>query len=54
MACADAAEAAEQVRIWTERRDAAIREARAAGLSLRVIADACGLSHTAVAKIAAR
>jgi len=35
-------------------RDEAIRSAVAAGLSLRVVAEAAGLSHAGVAKIAAR
>jgi hypothetical protein len=39
---------------WTETRNAAIREARAGGASLRSIAEAAGLSHTAVAKIVGR
>lgn len=44
----------ERVRIATEARDAAIRNAAAAGASLRAIGDAVGLSHTGVAKIIAR
>jgi transcriptional regulator with XRE-family HTH domain len=38
----------------TQCRDAAIRDARAGGLSLRDIAEAAGLSHTAIAKILTR
>jgi hypothetical protein len=45
---------ATKAREWTAKRDAAISDARAAGHSLRAIADAAGLSHTAVAKIASR
>lgn len=38
----------------TELRNQAIRDAHAAGMSLRAIADAVGLSHSAVAKIVKR
>jgi len=44
----------ERVRVATDARDAAIRNAAAAGASLRAIGDAVGLSHTGVAKIIAR
>lgn len=50
----DAARAAAKVREWTQRRDSAIGAAVAAGASLRTVAQATGLSHSAVAKIAAR
>ena len=39
------------VRAAVERRDKAIRDMRAEGASLREIAGAAGLSHSAVAKI---
>lgn len=52
-ALAAAAEAAEQARTWTEKRDAAIRRARDEH-SLREIAEAVGMSHVAVDKIAKR
>lgn len=45
---------ADAARIATEDRDTLIRMARGQGLSLRAIAEAAGLSHTAVAKIAER
>lgn len=48
------AEAGDEARVWTRCRDARIREAVNAGMSLRAAADAAGLSHTAVAKIAKR
>ena len=41
-------------REWTDKRDAAIVEAHADGLSLRQIADAVGLSHTGVRRIVER
>ena len=47
-------EAAEAAVEWTARRDDLIRQARAAGHSWRQIADAVGLSHTAIANIVAR
>lgn len=50
----EAGHAAVKAREWTLRRDAAIRDALAAGVSLRVLAATTGLSHTAVAKIGAR
>lgn len=50
----EAAHAAQKAREWTQRRDAAIRRALAEGVSLRVLAAATGLSHTAVAKIGKR
>ena len=43
-----------QIAKWTAKRDTLIRDARSEGLSLRKIADACGLSHTAIAKIVDR
>jgi hypothetical protein len=46
--------AAVKAREWTERRDRRIRAAVAAGGSLRAVAEAAGLSHTAVSKIAKR
>jgi hypothetical protein len=46
--------AADKAARWTEQRNQAILEARAAGYPLRTIADAAGLSHTAIAKILAR
>lgn len=42
---------ARKAREATEQRDAAIVRLRAEGASLRAIAEAAGLSHTAVAKI---
>ncbi len=50
----EAAHAAAKAREWAERRDSAIRAAVAAGVSLRVVAEATGLSHAGVAKIARR
>lgn len=49
-----AASWARKAREATARRDAAIRAARDEGVPLRVLATATGLSHTAIAKIAAR
>lgn len=49
-----AREQARKARVATEQRDYWIREARAEGNSLRIIGEAVGLSHTAVAKILAR
>lgn len=53
--------AGQQVRSWavkaqhaTARRDEAIRQMRDEGATLRAIAEAANLSHTAVAKILAR
>lgn len=46
--------AAKKARHWTQRRDELIYEAVEAGEPLRKIAAQCGLSHTAVAKIATR
>ena len=43
-----------QIGKWTAKRDRLIREARDEGASLRAIASACGLSHTAIAKILRR
>lgn len=50
----EAAEAAEQVRTWTARRDDAIRRAREEKHSLRAIGERVGLSHAAVDLIAQR
>jgi hypothetical protein len=49
-----AAEQAKKARTATEKRDHWIREARSEGRTLRAIAEATGLSHTAIAKILAR
>jgi hypothetical protein len=54
MRLADVARWAQRAREATSRRDEAIRAAREAGVPLRRVAEAAGLSHTAVAKIAAR
>lgn len=43
-----------QIAKWVAKRDKLIREARREGHSLRAIADAAGLTHTAIAKILAR
>lgn len=43
-----------QIATWVAKRDRLIHEARDEGLSLRTIASAAGLSHTAIAKILAR
>lgn len=45
---------AQKHREWAEKRDELIVKARQEGGSLREIAGLAGLSHTAVAKIAAR
>jgi DNA invertase Pin-like site-specific DNA recombinase len=45
---------ARKAREATARRDALIRQMRDEGATLRAIADAAGLTHTAVAKILAR
>jgi lambda repressor-like predicted transcriptional regulator len=47
-------EAANDVDRAVARRSAAIRAAHAAGLSLRTIADAAGMSHEAVRQLLAR
>lgn len=47
-------EAASAARAATTERDQLIIEGRNVGLSLRELADAAGLSHTAIAKIDAR
>jgi phage terminase small subunit len=47
----EASRAAKKARSWTDRRNDAIRRARTAGASLRAIAEATGLSHTAIAKL---
>jgi len=51
---AELAQCEQQIAKWVAKRDRLIRAARDEGLSLRKIADAAGLSHTAVAKILAR
>lgn len=51
---AELAQCQVQIGKWVAKRDRLIREARAEGLALRTIADAAGLSHTAIAKILAR
>jgi AcrR family transcriptional regulator len=51
---AELAQCQVQIAKWVAKRDKLIRAARAEGLSLRTIAEAAGLSHTAVAKILAR
>lgn len=45
---------ARKAREATVQRDAAIRQMRDEGSTLRSIADAAGLTHTAIAKILAR
>ncbi len=45
---------ARKAREATERRDTAIQKMRDEGATLRAIAEAAALSHTAVAKILAR
>lgn len=50
----EAAYWADKARAATTNRDEAIRRARDEGASLRVIAEAAGLTHTAIAKILAR
>lgn len=45
---------ARKAREATARRDTLIRDMRSEGASLRAIAEAAGLTHTAVAKIVAR
>ena len=54
MNTAELAQCEVQIAKWVAKRDKLIREARREGLSLRAIADAAGISHTAVAKILAR
>lgn len=46
--------AAQNVRKWTEERNRAIVAALDAGATQRAVAEAVGLTHTAVAKIAKR
>lgn len=46
--------AAENADVAASKRDAAIREARRAGSSLREIADASGISHMTVKRIIER
>jgi lambda repressor-like predicted transcriptional regulator len=43
-----------QIAKWVEKRNGLIRALAKQGHSLRTIADAAGISHTAVAKILAR
>ncbi len=45
---------AKKAREATERRDELIGQMRAEGEALRTIADAAGLSHTAIAKVLAK
>lgn len=45
---------AKKAREATQRRDDAIRRLRADGVPLRRIAEAAGLSHMAISKIAAK
>lgn len=45
---------ARKAREAVSRRDQLICQMRSEGSTLRAIADACGLTHTAVAKILAR
>lgn len=45
---------ANKARYATERRDEAIHRMRDEGATLRAIADAAGLTHTAIAKILAK
>jgi hypothetical protein len=46
--------AAKKAADWTTKRDALIRQAHADGLSLRAIANQCGLTHAGVARIVNR
>lgn len=50
----EATVAGENVRHWTEERNRAIVAALAAGATQRAVAEATGLTHPAVAKIAKR
>lgn len=54
MSAKEVASWARKAREATKRRDEAIRAMRAEGATLRAIAEAASLSHTAVAKILAR
>ena len=54
MNAAELAQCQVQIAKWAAKRDRLIRAARKEGLSLRAIADAAGLTHTAIAKICAR
>jgi len=54
MKAAELAQTKVQIGKWVAKRDQLIREARDEGHSLRAIAEAAGLTHTAVAKILAR
>ena len=51
---AEVAQWAKKAREATARRDEAIRRMRDEGATLRAIAEAAGLTHTAVAKILRR
>lgn len=44
----EAKEAARQMAMWRRRRDERIREARAAGASLREAANAAGVHHSTI------
>lgn len=54
MSAKEVASWARKAREATKRRNAAIRQMRAEGSTLRAIAEAASLTHTAVAKIIAR
>lgn len=54
MGAKEVASWAKKAREATAKRDAAIRQMRDEGSSLRSIAEAAGLTHTAVAKILKR
>ncbi len=51
MTAVDVQTSSEKVRVWTERRNAALRSARADGASLRALAAASGLSVEGVRRI---
>lgn len=54
MTAKEVASWAKRARDATVQRDRAIQQMRAEGASLRTIAEAAGLTHTAVAKILSR
>lgn len=54
MTAKDVASWSRKAREATLHRDEAIRAMRAEGATLRAIAEAAGLTHTAIAKILAR
>lgn len=54
MTAKEVASWARKAREATARRDEEIRRMRADGATLRAIAEAAGLTHTAIAKILAR